>query len=67
MPGGPMNNFPPHGPPGMANSGMGMPMGVPQVPGNAMSPGMGGPRPSNMMGVSPIRVSCLTLTESRVV
>ena len=46
---GPMNNFPSHGPPGMANPGMGIPIG--QMPGNAMSPGMGGPRAPNM-GVS---------------
>ena len=59
MPGGPMNNFPPHGPPGMAN--MGIPMGAPQVPGSAMSPGMGGPRAPNMMGVSPSRVFSLSV------
>ena len=53
MPGGPMNSFQPHGPPGMANPGMGIPMGVPQ---STMSPGMGGPRAQNMMGVSPSRV-----------
>jgi len=46
MPGGPMS-FPPHGPPAMANPGLGMPMG-PQIPGNAMSPGMGGPRAMQM-------------------
>ncbi|KAH0836851.1 hypothetical protein J3R83DRAFT_8639 [Lanmaoa asiatica] len=40
MPGGPMNNFSPHGPPGM-NPGMGIPMGAPQMQGNTMSPGMG--------------------------
>ncbi|KAG8221130.1 hypothetical protein J3R82DRAFT_2662 [Butyriboletus roseoflavus] len=50
MPGGPMNNFPPHGPPGMVNPGMGMPMGAPQIPGSTMSPGMGGHRAPNMMG-----------------
>ncbi|KAF8141382.1 hypothetical protein EV363DRAFT_1412840 [Boletus edulis] len=52
MPGGPgpLNNFPQHGPPAMANPGMGIPMGVPQVPGNTMSPGMGGPRAPNMIG-----------------
>lgn len=54
MPGGPMNNFS-HGPPGMANPGMGIPMG-PQIPGNVMSPAMGGPRAPNMMGVSPRHV-----------
>lgn len=53
MQGGPMNNFSSHGPPGMANPGM-MPMG-PQIPGNTMSPGMGGPRAPNMMGVSSSR------------
>ncbi|KAG6381807.1 hypothetical protein JVT61DRAFT_416 [Boletus reticuloceps] len=49
MPGGPgpLNNFPPHGPSAMANPGMGIPMGV---PGNTMSPGMGGPRAPNMIG-----------------
>ena len=57
MPGGPMNTFPPHGPPVMGNPGMGLPMGVPQAPGNAMSPAMGGPRAPNMMGVSPSPVS----------
>ncbi|KAF9233744.1 hypothetical protein BU15DRAFT_53469 [Melanogaster broomeanus] len=47
MPGGPMN-FPPHGPPGMGNPGMAMQMGAPQMPGNTMSPAMGGGR-ANMM------------------
>lgn len=46
-----MNNFPPHGPQGMVNPGMGIPMGA-QMPGNTMSPGMGGHRAPNMMGVS---------------
>ena len=55
MPGGPMNNFQQHGPPGIANPGMGIPMG-PQGPGNTMSPGMGGPRAPNMIGVSSSRV-----------
>ncbi|KAG9313234.1 hypothetical protein JVU11DRAFT_6696 [Chiua virens] len=43
-----MNNFPAHGPPGMTNPGIPMPMGAAQMPGNAMSPGMG--RAPNMMG-----------------
>jgi hypothetical protein len=47
-----MNNFQPHGPPGMTNPGMGMQMGAPQMVGNAMSPAMGGPRAASMMGVS---------------
>lgn len=56
-----MNNFSPHGPQGMGNPGMGIPMGAPQIPGNAMSPGMGGHRAPNMMGVSPSPVSCLSV------
>lgn len=65
MPGGPMNNFSSHGPP-MGNPAMGIPMG-PQIPGNAMSPGMGGPRAPNMMGVSPSRVFLLVRIEYRTI
>ncbi|KIK93149.1 hypothetical protein PAXRUDRAFT_34206 [Paxillus rubicundulus Ve08.2h10] len=50
MSGRPVNSFQPHGPPGMVNPGMGMQMGGPQMSGNVMSPAMGGPRATSMMG-----------------
>ncbi|KAG6336000.1 hypothetical protein ID866_3095 [Astraeus odoratus] len=53
MGGGPMTNFPPHGPAGMgSNPGMGLQMGGGPPMGGAMAPGMGSQPGNMMMGVN---------------